>query len=438
MISWIINKLSRQGASPEAGMFLGLAARGGKPILLDDSVLRSHVALSGRGGQGRSTLLRQMLAQQTVAGRGWVHIDPSGDDSLRDHLASVARDAGRLDEFYVLDLVEPVNSNTYDVLRAGSAESRARRVLTVFPEVDKAGAEYFHKRVGDFFTLLFNAIDASGMSVGLFDVSELLTRLGTPRFREQFLSKIPANHPTRTALSVALDALELDGADARRLAMVCGAAAGRLAMLAGHEASAVFNHPQPEIDFTDVLANGKMCLVRLSGVEQGAEMASLGRMVLQDICTALHVRASMPAHRRTPFLVALDGFPSYGLSESVTAPIGGSTWAQARGLNVSLVPVVDSGSWDQVAAGHRTEQFVANTFTKVYFQRDESEQLVKQHADLPAGALPRLLPGQFLMCKGRSVVAGQLRYTDTGTPPGFKKQPMPSLDARPRIVLPPV
>jgi intracellular multiplication protein IcmO len=432
MISYFLNKFSRKASPPQKGMLVGTRCRGGQPIVLDDSVLRSHVALSGRGGVGRSRLLKQVLTQQTVDGRGWVHIDPSGDERLRDHLASVAHAAGRADEFYVLDLVDPDNSNTYDILRGGTAESRAHRVLTLFP----VGANPYSRRLGGYLTVLFSAIDATGKSAGLLEVAQLLMSLGTPAVREQLLAAIPEGHPAGAALVAALDELAQDGLPEQRLKNLGGGAAGRLTLLGTLKCSNIFNNAQPEIDFEDVLTHGKMCLVRLSPMHKDTVVLNLARMVLQDVCSAIPARAGLPGNERAPFLVAMDSFPGYGLSESLTAPLSDATWSQARGMNVSLIPVVDSGNWDQVHDAYRTDGLTGNTFTKVYFQQDASEHLAEQHPAMPADALQSLKPGQFVMCQGDAVVAGELRYTDTGTPPGFTKQAMPTVSTGPRLQLP--
>lgn len=438
MISWILNKLSRCAPRHQKGLFLGTAVRGQKPLVLDDSTLRSHVMLSGRRGQGCSQLLPQMLTQQTVDGRGWVHIDSTDDNTWRDQIAAVAREAGRMDEFYVLDLVEPNNSNTYDVLRAGAAEERSRRVLTLFPEAKGPGSEFYRKTVGDFITKVFEALDALGVSAGLYEMAELLSHLGQPTFREQVMALVPAGHPAGATLAAAQDALEIDHAEVRRLVMMNGRAADRLELLSRLPSSSVFNQPQSEIDFADILASGKMCLVRIPYIEQDTEMASVAKMILQDIFSALSTRAREPEHQRPPFLVAMDGFPAYGLSKAVTAPLTSATWAHARGVNVSLVPVVNSANWDQVHAEYSTETLAGNTHTKVYFQQEDSEHLAEQHADLSAGVLPSLQPGHFVMHQGDSVVAGKLPYTATGASPEFKKQPMPGLVALPRLTLPTV
>ena len=437
MFSWFRSKLSRQAAPQPAGLFLGTTIRGSKPLVLSDSALRAHVAMSGRGGAGRSTLLRQMLGQQTRDGRGWVYVDPAGDEGIRDHLASVASEAGRLGEFYVLDLADPDNSNTYDVLRAGTADARAQRILTLFPPAGTEEGQLAAKQLGDVLALVFDALDAAGKSVGLHELADMLSRFDAPEVRGSLLAGVPAGHQAGAALQAKLDELDADGRAPRAQANLSGAA-GVLYALARTRCSTILSHPAPEIDFEDVLARGKMCYIRLPLMEKDSIVLKLERIVLKDVISAIQARGQVPGDQRPPFLVAMDSFPEYGLAESLSPPLPDAVYAQARGMGVGLIPAVASCSWDKVCEAYRTEALIGNTFTKVYFQQDDSAHLAQMHPGLKADALSSLGPGRFIMCQGSSVVEGRVRYTDTGTPPGFTKRTMPVVESLPRWHAPPL
>lgn len=432
MISWIRNKLrrQRQAAPPPEGLHLGVQTSNGKHLVLDDRVLRSHVSLSGRGGVGRTTLLRQMLSQQTRNGRGWVYVDPAGDEGMRDYLASVAGEVGRLGDFYVLDLVDPDNSNTYDVLRAGTAEARANRVLTLFPPAMTEESQAQADQLGSLLARVFDALDAAGKTAGLYELADLMACLGASEAWERLLADVPGTHPAGLALAAALEAMARD--TQAGLKSSCVGAAGALQLLSKLKCARVLSHPTPELDFADVLSKGKMCYIRMPMMEKDSTVLKLERMVLMDVMSALSARAVLPGDQRPPFLVAMDSFPEYGLAESLSKPLHDAVYAQARGMGVSLVPVVDSGSWDRVHEEYGTDTLTANTFTKVYFQQDESTHLAQLHPGLRSGALSSLPGGRFLMCQGGHIVEGLMRYTDTGTPPGFRKRPMPAVESKPR------
>jgi hypothetical protein len=430
MISSIFKKLFKPAQQAPRGLVFGDATSG--QVLLDDATLRSHVAVVGGRGRERSTLIEQLLTQQTAKGGGWIHVDPSADEDLRDRLAAAATAAGRAQDFYVLDLARPENSNTYDVLRSGSVDTRVQRILTPFPKPESDKEARYVKELTDFLGLLFPALDATGKSVSLRELANLLHSLRTPAVREKLLSDIPTDHPAHAALDLALAVLALDSAAAATNKPIGGRAAMRLQQLAGLDCAAVVCHPYPEIDFSDVLSKGKMCYISLPRMGKDQDALELTKMVVQDICTSLFARAALPADQRQPFLVAMDSFPTYGMLDTLSPAVPDATYAQARAMNVALLPFVDSRKWDQVSTNFRTEALTGNTFTKVYFQQEESRLLALQYPKLPANVFSALAPGRFLVCQGSRVVEGKLRYTDTGTPPGFERRPMPGVESRAR------
>lgn len=435
MIISLFKKLFPPAAPQLKGLVLGHRMAGGSPILLDDSTLRSHVMLSGRGAVGEGLLLKQMLTQQTVEGRGWIHIDPACDEELLNHLANVASEAGRSNEFYVLDLADPSNSNTYDVLRAGTAETRAGRILSLLPFAQCQGGEQYAEILGSFLTTMLEAIDATGRSVGMRELSELLLRLDEPGVRSQLLADIPEGHPAGVALSLALADMESQGIRQRWVKDVCAGMVGDIHRMAALECSPVLNHPRPEIDFEEMLTHGKMCYVRLSRMGKDRIMHAIASMVLQDIASAMPARASLPREQRKPFLVAMDSFPLYGMSD-IHGPLSAGTYAQARALGVCLIPVVDTADWDWFHRLPGTPALTQNTGTKVYFQQNASVHLAQQHPAMPATALTSQQPGEFVLSQGSSLVKGQVRYTKLGTPPNFNMRVLPAVDSRPRWLAP--
>lgn len=430
MISSIFKKLFKPALRAPRGLVFGEAAGG--QVLLDEATLRSHVAVVGGRGRECATLIEQLLTQQTVKGGGWIHVDPAADEDLRDRLAAAAAAAGRAQEFYVLDLARPENSNTYDVLRAGSVDTRVQRLLTPFPKPETDKEARYVKELTDFLGLLFAALDATGKSVSLRELANLLHSLRTPTVRDKLRSDIPTDNPAGNALAAALEALARDTAAIATNKPIGGRAAMRLQQLASLDCAAVVCHPYPEVDFADVLSKGKMCYISLPRMGKNQDALELTKMVVHDICTSLFARATLPADQRQPFLVAMDSFPTYGMLDTLSPAVPDATYAQARAMNVALLPFVDSRKWDQVSTYFRTEALTGNTFTKLYFRQEESGQLAAQYPHLPANVFSALAPGRFIMCQGSRVVEGKLRYTDTGTPPEFRKQPRPGVESRAR------
>ncbi|KVP16800.1 hypothetical protein [Burkholderia ubonensis] len=441
VISLLSRLLGRTNDVPaKTGLSFGRSSVGaGRPIVLDDATLRSHVAISGRVGVGVQNLVEQLLSQQTEKGRGWVYIDPACDEGLLERLAAQARAHGRGDEFYVLDLHRPENSNTYDVLRAGTLEQRAIRALQVLPAAENnPGAQFYAQQGYNVLVPVFGALDAAGKSVSLRDLGELLMQLESDDTQRELLNTIPTGHPARDALLAAFDSIRKNAeSDTQRLRNVLGGLAGRLYIIGSEVPSEVFGCAQPEIEFGDILAHNKMCYVRLPVMAKDQTMLALARMLLHDVSTSVAARARTPSRLRTPFLCIMDAFPAYGLSGILRAPMTSTDYSHARGMSVSMVPVMDEG-WDNL---HETyadglHNLIGNTFTKVYFQQKPDELTKELHPDMPESSLAKLTLGEFVMWKGATGYRGLLSpMPATDKPPAFTRQAMALGEAHARLQL---
>lgn len=103
------NLLSLFQAKPQE-IVLGHAVapwwRPAKKYILSDTALLSHLLLSGAAGTGAYSQVTDLLMQQTLAGRGWLLVDPYDDDATRNALYAVATAAGRAGEFFAVSMTE--------------------------------------------------------------------------------------------------------------------------------------------------------------------------------------------------------------------------------------------------------------------------------------------------------------------------------------------
>ena len=74
----------------------------------------SHIYIIGKTGTGKSTLLKNMAAQDLMGGRGFALIDPHGD--LVEKIAARAATSGRSDVVY-LNPADPKQPYGYNPLR---------------------------------------------------------------------------------------------------------------------------------------------------------------------------------------------------------------------------------------------------------------------------------------------------------------------------------
>ena len=94
------------------GLRLGFTRDRHIPLDIENDKLMRHLAIIGQSGVGKTVLGMNILWQQTARGGGWLFIDAKLDKDVRNQLAYMARVFGREDEFYVMNVDAPENSNT--------------------------------------------------------------------------------------------------------------------------------------------------------------------------------------------------------------------------------------------------------------------------------------------------------------------------------------
>ena len=440
VFSFFTSQLGRKGGAPATGkLVLGRSMSGhGEQLTVTDSVLRNHVYISGRHGFGKDSLVEQLLTQQTELGRGWIHIDPKADETMLNRLAAQARKNGREDEFLVLDLDTPANSHSYDVLRSGTAQDRATRVLQVLPHAgDSKGAQYYRTRAYDFLVPLFNAIDATGKSVGLRELALLLHRLGEEGVQREFLDAIPVAHEARPAFLAAMESATHNTND---LKTVLGGLSGRLYLLSTLRVWPLLNTEDPEIVMSDVLAHNKMLFVRLPVMMESdidSVAATIARMVVQDVLTSMTYRTSLPNRLAEPFLLSVDTCVIDAHDAGLPSPVGVNAYSRARAMRVSFVQL--GNSFRDLAKRYgdvSCDSLFGNTFTKVYFNQTQDEWLTRMQPELRAATLESLSLGEFMLISGAERHRGLLANNPSELPDGsYSRRAMAKANGRPRLAL---
>lgn len=374
-------------------------------ILLDDSILRAHMAISGRQSTDLIALTEQLLSQQTARGRGWVFIDAVGAPGMRDRLLAQANAIGRVHEFYVLDFDSPATSNTYDMLRDGTPDDLATRVLQLIPDVSSPGATYYIKPVQTLLIAFFAACQASGRALGLRHLSSMLTSTCWHKTCVELLSSVPMESPEYTQLRNALEPLKINGAyDLTARNRIFASLVPRLQNLLSSNACALIDTAAPEISFEDILTNNKICFIQLPRTGDHANKLALARLLLHDIQSATTSRGEMrDGQARLPFMAIFGSFQDYGMHAAGTswATLPSYRFAHARGLSVCFVPVIHE-NWDWLADTNivGVEVVAANTWTKICFAQQQSKLLNSLHASAALVELGELANGDFVIFSG--------------------------------------
>nr|WP_229708990.1 hypothetical protein [Silvimonas iriomotensis] len=268
--------------------------------VLSEVTLCNHVLIEGAANTGLAGLVEDALIEQTANERGWIFIDTTPDEDLRDRLALAAEKAGRADEFYVLDLQNPEESAELDVFRGSHPFDSADRVLTVLPTAHSD----FYGPLLHLLARLFELADSNERTLGARHLSSLLTHLNEPETRERLLGLLPTKD-THFREHVLLPFESPEG-EATQAAMALGA---QLAALANAGWDQVINSEHPDLDFGNVLAFNKMCLIRVPLHHDIQAQVGL-KIIWKQICSSLNARRHTPAREKHDFLLAIEGIPS--------------------------------------------------------------------------------------------------------------------------------
>jgi hypothetical protein len=417
-------------------LVLGRESHGANNVIsLDDSTLRNHLFMSGRTGSGVSVLTEQMLTQQTEQGRGWIYLDHHADEAMLARMNAQAQKHGREDEFLVLDLHTPESSNSYAILRSGTPEDRAVRVLQSLPAAENnPGADFYRQTAYAVLAPLFAAIDATGKVIGLRDLALLVGQLDEEAVLREFLDNVPVAHESRAELLAAIESAKRDN---RLVKQVLAGISGRLYLLSALKLPNLLDAAAPQIVMADVLAHNKMLYVRLPLMQKESVITTIARLVMHDIVTSVFARTHTPARLLKPFLVVMTGFPAYGLSGSSHAAVNSAAYSHARAMRVTLVPVVD-GAWSQISqlSENGADILCGNTFSKIYFNQPQDEQTTRMHPELQPAALDKLSLGEFMMWKGTAVHRGLLNNSPAEIPTSItRRRSVPSATARAHLKL---
>ena len=103
-------------------VFLGTKQRDGSDVSIQDQDRRKHMAIFGKSGVGKTTLMRNMIVADLHAGNGITVIDPHGS-LIEDLLASIPR--SRTNDIMYLNPADPARVIGLNVLQSVGRNQRS-------------------------------------------------------------------------------------------------------------------------------------------------------------------------------------------------------------------------------------------------------------------------------------------------------------------------
>lgn len=358
------------------GLRIGFTKDKDIPLDIENDKLMRHLAIIGQSGVGKTVLGLNLLWQQTARGGGWLFLDAKLDKDTRDQLAYMARVFGREDEFYVMNVDDPENSNTYNPLLNGDPDEISSRLLNLLPSSDNNPGSDFYKQSANYaLTVLVGALQAANKRYTFMDLAIMLQSAAAIGRIE---SLVPLDSQAFMVLQVFLDTFKKKdksgvSVDTDKLKQILGGMSGRIAQFAQGKFGKVFNTTVPEIDLTDIVANGKMCYVMLPTMGKDTAALNLGKMVLSDLRTAVAQMQGLTESERPnpPFICFADEMGSYVM------PGISRVFEQARSAGVMMIPAFQTFANLASVSPEFEEMIIGNTWTKCFFKLGSTDSATK-------------------------------------------------------------
>ncbi len=310
-------------SSVTKGRVFGQATFPGREGLLvqrpADSLL--HTWTLGPSGQGKSTLLGNLVLQDAAQGRGVICIDPKGD-LVRDIVARL--DPKRLEDVVLLDAGDPVAVVGVNPLRGVAPAVAADTLLGVLKGLF---GDNFGPRTADVVHagLLTLAHDPQASLVNL---PILLT---DRRYQQRLVPKASKADPWGLAGFWAW--YQSLGDDQRTVVLAPIMNKLRSILLRG-SLRRVLGQAKPRFLLRQVFTERKILLVSLASGAIGSESAALlGSVLVSMVWQEIQQRTRVVPERRRPVSLVVDEFQNYLHLPTDFADV----LAQARGLGVGVV-----------------------------------------------------------------------------------------------------
>jgi hypothetical protein len=299
-------------------LFVGRDASGERPVALDATAARHHMAVAGPSGVGKSVLLARCILDDIEQGFAGAVIDPKGD-LIETILERVKPE--HAERVVVLDPGDSRPIPGVALLSGGDPDSRAD-ILTGTLKSIFAGAwgvrSDFYGRLA--IRTLSEVPGASLADIGRLFYEEPFRRAAIARLRDPFLI---SSWQSYESLSPAAQAEHVQAPMARVMTL-----------LSRPRVRAVLASPEPKLDVAQLFRERRWLLVSLApGATSEAGAALVGAVLMYSIWAAIEARVTLPPEQRHPIFLYVDELAT--LTNGL--PFGFELLAErARGLGAGL------------------------------------------------------------------------------------------------------
>ncbi len=331
-----IKGLKAKGAEPPVnlpseGIVLGKNVfRGQENIIrlaLDDR--RRHLYITGQTGTGKSTMMKNMIAQDIEVGNGACILDPVGD--LAEYVLSIVPDNRKEDVIYFSpgDISRPLGLNMLEIdpskpeQKSFVTDELLEILKSIYPDVGEAFGPMFENYFKNSVLLLLD--DYTNEVPTLAEIPRVLADAD---YRKDKLSRetnpLVKNFWEQEA--------EKAGGDASLANMVPFITSKLNPFLSNEYLRPIIGQQKSAFNFREVMDTKKILIVNLSKGKLGNANANLlGTMVVSKLLMAALSRVDMEESQRSDFYLYIDEFQNF-TTESISTIL-----SEARKFRLDLI-----------------------------------------------------------------------------------------------------
>jgi len=396
------------------------------PIFIDKDFTLRHGLIVGTTGSGKTVLIRCLLSQVLEAGGGLLIVDGKADQMTYEDFYNTTVAFKREDDFYMLNLSEPKESNTMNPLMSGGVDDIAellsnmlgeaggdnqywvergqilmKGLLSVLVPLKERNALFYpdgKPADGLNFTLLTKWLGLNELYKLYLLVKEDNEKVGNDMKNPEYIElKRLESYLMSNGCEVQVKLNSKGGSVADRLGTKTKEVPPEAIRQHGFAVSQwtspldtlmgtygeVFDTQTPEIDMFDVITGGRILYVMLPALKKSeATLKSLGKLVLATLKISLvallgdQLSGSIDerykgfaARPRVPFLAIMDEYGAYAVKGF------DNVLAQARSLQVGVIIAVQELASLQKADEIEAKRILGNTAFKIALKMTEDDTI---------------------------------------------------------------
>ena len=288
--------------------------------MLPDDRMR-HLAIIGKTGMGKSTLLLNLIATDIAAGRGLILIDPHGD--LAEAVASTVPKQ-RTNDVIWFDAGDRQHPLAFNPLDCPNEEQRPLVASGILSSFKKLYGESWGPRLEYILrNALLMLVEQPGTSLG-----SLLQLLNDGAYRKQIVNR------TRDPVVRAFWEQEFAKWQPKFQTEAVAPIQNKVGQFMSHPIlRGILGQPKSKLDLRSVMDNEQILIVNLSKGRIGEDASNmLGSLLITSLQLAAMSRADIPESKRKPCYAYVDEFQNFATESFATI----LSEARKYGLSLTL------------------------------------------------------------------------------------------------------